>query len=46
MATISLQCNSLSKIYLSAYNQAEISMTGREYMGELLTQVWLRSIKK
>ena len=26
--------------------QAEISMTGRAYMEELLTQVWLKSIKK
>ena len=30
MATISLQCNSLSKILL----QTKISMTGRAYMGE------------
>ena len=42
METISLQCNSLSKCLI----QAEISMTGRAYMGELLTQVWLKSIKK
>ena len=42
MATISQQCNSLSKIYSSAY----FSMIGRAYMGEMLTQVWLKSIKK
>ena len=26
--------------------QAENSMTGRVYMGEVLIQVWLKSIKK
>ena len=42
MATISLQCNSLSQIHSSVYVlQAEISMIGRAYMGEVLTHVWL-----
>ena len=26
--------------------QAENSLTGRAYMGEVLTQVWLKSVKK
>ena len=34
METISLQCNSLSKMHSSV--QAENSMTGRAYMGDLL----------
>ena len=39
-----LQCNSLLKYILSVYVlQAEISMIGRAYMGEVLTQVWLRN---
>ena len=33
MATINLQCNSLSQIHSL---QAESSMTGRAYMGEVL----------
>ena len=40
METISLQCNGLSQCLL----QAENSMTGRAYIGEVLTQVWLKSI--
>ena len=47
MAIISLQCNSLSQIHSSAYIlQAENNMTGRGWMGEVLIQVWLKSIKK
>ena len=39
MATISLQCNSLSQIHtFKCLLQAEISMIGRAYMGEVLTQ--------
>ena len=41
-ATISLQCNGLSQCLL----QAENTMTGRAYIGEVLTQVWLKSVKK
>ena len=37
-----LQCNSLSQVC----TQAENSMTGRGYMGEVLIEVWLKSIKK
>ena len=39
---ISLQCNGPSQTHL----QTENSMTGRAYMGEVLTQVWLKSVKK
>ena len=46
MVIISLQCKSLSQIYSSNLLQAENSMTGRACMGEVLTQVWLKSIKK
>ena len=42
MATISQQCNSLSQIHSSVY----FSMIGRAYMGEVLTQVWQKSIKE
>ena len=45
MATISLQCNDLSQIH-SSLLQAENTMTGRAYIGEVLTQFWLKSIKK
>ena len=42
MATISLQYNSLSNTF-KCLLQAEISMIGRAFMGEVLTQVWLRN---
>ena len=45
METISLQCNGLSQIH-SSLLQAENSTTGRAYIGEVLTQVWLKSVKK
>ena len=45
MATISLQCNGLSQI-ATLKCQAENSMAGRAYMAEVLTQVWLNSVKK
>ena len=40
MATINLECNSLSQIHSSVFLQAENSMTIRAYMGEVLIQVW------
>ena len=40
---ISLHCNSHTFKYLL---QAENSMTSRAYMGEVLIQVWVKSIKK
>ena len=43
MATINLQCNSPSQIHSI---QTENSMTGRAYMGEVLIQIWLKSMKK
>ena len=46
METINLQCNSLSQMHSSVLLQAENSMTGRAYMGEVLIQVWLKSMKK
>ena len=46
MVTVNLQCNSLSQINSSVVLQAENSMTGRAYMGEVLINVWLKSIKK
>ncbi len=50
MATINLQCNySLLQIHSSVFfMQAENNniMTGGAYMGEMLLQVWLKSIKK
>ena len=42
---INLQCNSHSQ-YIQCFLQAENSMTSRAYMGAVLTQVWLKSIKK
>ena len=42
MATISLPFSNTLKCLL----HAKISMIGRAYMGEVLTQVWLKSIKK
>ena len=32
--------------FLKHIQVAESSMAGRAYMGEVLTQVWLKSIKK
>ena len=46
MATINLQCKSLSQIHSNAYNQAENNMTGKAYMKEALKQVCLKSITK
>ena len=45
MATIDLQYNSFSQIHRCLL-QAENSMTGRGCMGEVLIQVWLKSVKK
>ena len=42
---ISLQCSSLSQIHSVYLLQAKNSMT-TAYMGEVLTQVWLKSTKK
>ena len=40
MATISLQCNNTAFLkYIQVLLQAEISMTGRAYMVEVLIQV-------
>ena len=41
MVTISLQYNNLSQIHSSFEN----GLTGRTYMVEVLTQVWLKSVK-
>ena len=47
METFSLKCNSLSQIHSSVYFKLKIvAMTGRACMGEVLTQVWLKSVKK
>ena len=46
MATINLQCNNLSQIHSNVFLQAENSMTGRAYIGEVLIHVWLKSIEK
>ena len=48
MATISLQCNTYVAFlkYIKCLFQAKNSMTGTAYMGEVLAQVWLKSIKK
>ena len=46
MATINLQCNSPSQIHSSCLLQTENSMTGGAYMGEVLIQIWLISMKK
>ena len=45
MATISLQCNSLSR-YIQVLLQAENSRTGRACMGEVLTQVCCTSTQE
>ena len=39
MAKINLQCNNPLQTHLSV-------LTGRAYLGEVLSQVWLKSIKK
>ena len=47
MATTSLQCNGLSEIQLSVYFRLKIERQVKYVrMGEVLTQVWLKSIKK
>ena len=48
MATISLQCNSPFQMHSSVYFRLKMrSITGRAYyMGKVLTQVWLKAIKK
>ena len=46
----SLACSVIAFLkYIQVFKcllQAENSMTGRAYMGEVLTQVWLKSVKK
>ena len=46
IATISLQCNGPSQIHSSVYFKLKILMTGRAYIGEVVTQKWLKSVKK
>ena len=46
MATFNLQCNSFSQNTFKCLLQAESSMTGRAYIGEMLIQIWLKSMKK
>ena len=47
MTTINLQCNSPSQIHsIKCLLQTDNSMTGRAYIGEVLIQIWLKSIKK
>ena len=47
METFNLQCNSLSQIHSSVYFRLKVrSMTGRAYIGEMLIQIWLKSMKK
>ena len=47
MATISLQCNGLSQIHSSVYLRLKIVwQVEHTYMGEVLTQVWLKFVKK
>ena len=45
MATFNLQCNSLSQIHSSVYFRLKVVMTGRAYIGEMLIQIWLKSMK-
>ena len=47
MATTSLQCISLSQIRtFKRLLQVESTVTGRAYMGEVLIQIWLKSMNK
>ena len=47
MEEINLQCNKLSQTHLSVLFRLKIlRMTGRVYIGEVLNQVWLKSVKK
>ena len=46
MATISLQCNSLSQMHSSVYFRLKIArQVEHTYMGEVLTQVWLNPLR-
>ena len=44
MATINCIVRVFLK-YIPVFKLAENSMTGRAYMGEMLTQIWLKSIE-
>ena len=47
MATINLQCNSPYQIHsCKCLLQTDNSMTSRAYIGEVLIQIWLKSMKK
>ena len=47
MAEINLLCNKLSQTHSSILFRLKIyTMTGRVYIGEVLNQVWLKSVKK
>ena len=48
MATINMQCKSISQIhYILRYLlYAESCLSGRAYVGEVLTQIWLKSMQK
>ena len=47
MTTVSLQCNSPSQVHSSVnLLQTDNSMTSKAYIGEVLIQIWLKSMKK
>ena len=43
METINMQCKSISQMYLL---YAESCLSGRAYIGEVLIQIWLKSMQK
>ena len=47
METINMQCKSISQIhYIKVFVYAESCLSGRAYIGEVLIQIWLKSMQK
>ena len=46
METFNMQCKSISQIHLRYLLYAESCLSGRAYIGEVLIQIWLKSMQK
>ena len=47
METINMQCKSISQIHALRYlHYAESCLAGRAYIGEVVIQIWFKSMQK
>ena len=46
METINMQCKSISQIQLGICFMLKVGLSGSAYIGEVLIQIWLKSMQK